>query len=354
MSIDSAGRNVVGLNPWLPWPWSRWRWWTAPVRAERLAALRIGLGITLLLDVLLTYIPDLHLFYGGDSLSNVGGRDLFDYWFKMPKWNWSWLKGVVDPYPLRLAMIVWVVATVFMLVGFCTRFSTFVVWVLSVSFANINTFNDNAGDTIRTIVLLYLWLGRSGAVWSIDSLLARWLSRKGPWLARLWERPPGPVYIYPWVPRLLFIQMTFIYFINGLCKVVGPDWRYGNTLYYVLNDLTLARWSYAQLPVPLFATRLMTWSVLVWEVTFPFWMLLPWIVSGIYFHLPRRKRCGFGFKVIRFLRRVRGVMLCFGVLFHLGILVLLELGFFAPYMMCLYLPLVPWERWLARRRLTCI
>ena len=33
----------------------------------------------------------------------------------------------------------------------------------------------------------------------------------------------------------------------------------------------------------------------------------------------------------------------------LGILASLELGSFGPYMICLYLPLVPWERWAGRR-----
>ena len=46
---DSAGPTVepvrfVGVDPWLPWPLSAWRWWTEPVAAERLAALRIGLA----------------------------------------------------------------------------------------------------------------------------------------------------------------------------------------------------------------------------------------------------------------------------------------------------------------------
>ena len=29
---------------------------------------------------------------------------------------------------------------------------------------------------------------------------------------------------------------------------------------------------------------------------------------------------------------------------------LLEIGGFGPYMICLYLPLVPWERWTGRRK----
>jgi hypothetical protein len=35
--------------------------------------------------------------------------------------------------------------------------------------------------------------------------------------------------------------------------------------------------------------------------------------------------------------------LWFGVLFHLGIYLTMELGNFVPYALTLYLPLVPWE-----------
>ena len=61
-------RTVVGLTPWLPWPLSRWPSWTEPVRAERLAAMRIALAGFLLLDQFLTYLPNLESFFGRDSL----------------------------------------------------------------------------------------------------------------------------------------------------------------------------------------------------------------------------------------------------------------------------------------------
>src|SRR5262249_8850842 len=38
------------------------------------------------------------------------------------------------------------------------------------------------------------------------------------------------------------------------------------------------------------------------------------------------------------------VALCFGVAFHVGIGVSMELGGFVPYMLCLYMPLLPWEK----------
>ncbi len=300
---------VVGLKPWLPWPLARSRWWTAPVAAERLAALRIGLAAVLLADLLLTYLPGLHDFFGADAL---GGPDLFGYLCQAPHWNWSLLAGVREPHLLSAALYVWIAATVGLLVGFQTRLCAAVVWVLSVSFANLNAYIDNAGDQVRGIVLLYLLLSPCGAVWSVDA-----------WLRR---RQPQAVCVYPWPLRLLWLQLVLIYFCNGLYKVSGRDWLQGNSLYYVLADLSLARVSYAQFPVPLFLMRLGTWVVLAWELGFPLWVALPW---------------------------TRRPALWFGVAFHLGIWLLMEIGGFAPYMLTLYLPLLPWERWRGRNAGTC-
>jgi hypothetical protein len=175
-------------------------------------------------------------------------------------------------------------------------------WMLSMSFSNANTTLENAGDTIRLILLFYLMLCPCGAVWSVDAV---------------WKKRHGPVYVHPWPIRLIFMQMVFIYFTNGAYKLLGPTWWDGDSLHYVLGDLAVARFSPFTVPIPLNVTRIMTWSVLAWEVLFPVLVLWKW---------PRR------------------VALLFGVLFHLGILATMELGCFVPYALCMYLPLAPWER----------
>src|SRR5207237_566965 len=81
--------------------------------------------------------------------------------------------------------------------------------------------------------------------------------------------------------------------------------------------------SLADCPLPLWLLRLMTWGVLVWEVSFPVLVVVN--------------------------RWTRFVALLAGVGFHLGIGASMELGFFVPYALCLYLPLVPWERWVGPR-----
>jgi hypothetical protein len=114
--------------------------------------------------------------------------------------------------------------------------------------------------------------------------------------------------------------MMCIYFFNGLYKLVGPEWRAGDSLHYVLGDVALTRFSATLVPLPIDVTRALSWTVMTWEVSFPLFVLWKW---------PRR------------------LALTFGVLFHLGIFVTMELGMFVPYALCMYLPLIPWE---TRRR----
>jgi hypothetical protein len=447
--------QVVGIRPWLPWPLSAWSWWQTPVRAERLALLRIGVGLVLLVDVLCLYAPDTLDYFGRDGLGDPG---IFDWRFKWsqdpPRLVWSLLRGVgdsatqsiglslwllaslwilgnslarlllvhknppaqdrsgialwvwsaslawyvaglwsqmvyADPpkidalawvvplagvslsclflaldLAIRLrdsshripwialmfsfllanallcaglflwvqkeidrtawwvrllgswqnddalllaAMIAWIGSAAFLLIGCATRPAAVVAWLMSVSFDNANPKLDNAGDTIRIILLFYLMLCPCGAVWSVDSL---------------WKRRTGPVYVHPWPICLIFVQMIFMYWMNGLYKLFGDTWREGSSLHYVLGDLALTRFSQVALPLPFIVTQIMSWTVLAWETLFPFLAIFKW---------PRR------------------LALCLGVIFHLGIFVSLELGPFVPYAMCLYLPLIPWE-WLGRSK----
>jgi hypothetical protein len=363
--------HVAGLEPWLPWPLRAWPWWTEPVRAEGLAIVRIALALCLLVDILVSYRPHLLEFFGSGGL---GGAEMFAYYSEPPKLNWSLLRGLGDPLLGTLGFIIWmfltawivldfwalyaipreqrswrgrpwsivlwlvsgvivmlgvwsrsdklgqpllvswqdhaglltiafwtwVASVVLLLVGFWTRAAAIAAWALTMSFANVNPNIDNAGDTIRGIILFYLMLSPCGAVWSID----RWLqNRRG---------GNVPTHVYPWALRLLFFQLVFIYFMNGLYKLTGSDWLAGDSLHYVLCDLSLTRFSREQLPIPFVVTQLATWLVLVWEVTFP---------------------------VLVIFRRTRFPALLFGVAFHLGIFLTMELGGFVPYVLCLYLPL---------------
>lgn len=55
--------RLVGVRPWFPWPLSRWGWWTEPVPAERVAALRIATALVLLVDIAFGYLPHFAAFF---------------------------------------------------------------------------------------------------------------------------------------------------------------------------------------------------------------------------------------------------------------------------------------------------
>src|SRR5688572_20839237 len=111
---DPEPRPVVraGVFPWLPWPLRAMPWWTTPIGAERLAALRIGLALFLLLDVLGSYWPNRDVFFGPDSL---GPLENYDWYSQDGRRWWSILRGPNEDLNFTIALFgaiglaVWIV-----------------------------------------------------------------------------------------------------------------------------------------------------------------------------------------------------------------------------------------------------
>lgn len=295
-------RIVVGTRPWLP-GWLRdWRWFNEPVPAERLAALRIGTGLILLADILLTYAPFRHDYFGPGSLAEP---DVFGEFVRSPFWAWSvlkWFPGVFTP---DVTITLWAVAAACLIVGIVPQVAAFVAWVLAVSVNLTNPYLHNSGDLLRQHLLFFLMLTPCGAAWSL-------------------QRPAGvpraaKTAVYPWALRLLFVELVVLYFFNGVYKLAFSDrWRTGDVMHYVLHTPGWSRWS-PPVDVPLWFAQGLTWFVLAWELSFPILVLTRWRVPALV--------VGAGFHAVTFFQ--------------------LEIGPFGLYALCLYLPLLPWE---GRRR----
>jgi hypothetical protein len=296
--------TVVGTRPCLPRVLGLRNWLTAPVRAERLAALRIGFAAVLLFDIVVTYLPFLSDYYGPGSLS---WPDVFAGRFESPHWHWSILRWLPETWGPPLAIAAWGLAAVALLLGWHVNFAAAVTWALSWSFLNSGYYFHNAGDRLRHFIPLLLMLTPCAAVWTV--------ARKSAPLEDSGRGGTGPVYVYAWPLRLLFVLMVLMYFFNGLYKMVAPGWRDGSALHYVLTDIGWSRWP---LQMPSTELFVLAWVVMAWELGFPLWIMVP---------------------------GTRTPALWLGVLFHVGTGLHLELGMFWLYALCLYLPLVPWERW---------
>jgi hypothetical protein len=305
----SSEPRIVGLRPWLPWPLCDWPWWTEPVRAERLAAFRIGVALMLLVDIFTFYLPHANVFFGRDSL---GSPDVFAP--SATSLHWSVLRGVESPAAVAAVMVIWALSAVFLLLGVWTRLSAAVAWLLSVSVIGINAYVHNSGDNVRTIELFYLMVSPCAAIWCLGKR-----QTGSPSGARNCGSAPGPVYIHPWPLRLLLVQLIIMYFFNGVYKFLGPHWRGGDVMHYVFANLAWTRFSYAQIPLPDAAIHLLSWTTLVWELGFPLLVMMS---------------------------LTRKLTLWMGVGFHIGTGIFLVLCAFPFYMICMYLPLVPWERYM--------
>jgi hypothetical protein len=311
------------------------RFWHQPVRGERLALVRICLALALLTDQLIQYLPCFADLYGPDGVGYAGLHD----GYLLRTWHWTiLLTGTDDLAVLGPLFWVWVTATVVLLVGWLTRVMSVAVWFLTMCFLDRNPNATNYGDSVLSTALFLLMFMPTGRAFSIDA----WRRRRK---ALVKGTPPDdPAISKPTVPawgvRLLQLQLCIIYLTTGLAKLRGnperlplpfglPDfngmWWHGTALHYVLNDLTLARISYAQLPLPFWMTATLSYVSLLFETFFP--LLVLW-------------------------RPTRKWTLWFGVLFHLGIFLAIEVGWFSFYTLSLYGAWVPGEFWDRRFRVS--
>lgn len=303
-----------------PADWSVWqRFWHEPVRAERLALTRIFLGLALLTDLLFQSLPNLDAFYGPGGVAPYG---VHHEWMAL-WWRWTiWLFHTDELPVVYAAFGLYLAVTAAFTVGWHTRLMGVLVWFLSLCFNTRNPILGNKGQDVLMAGLFLLALAPCGRALSLD----RWLERRrrGPAID---EPPTTPA----WPVRVLQIQVCMIYLTTGLAKLIGAGitrgewfegtWWDGTSLHYVLNDTTMSRWSYAQLPLPLWVTAPATYVVVWWETLFPLLVLY---------------------------RRTRGWALGLGVLFHLGIFFTIAVGGFSFYTLALYGVWVP-DRFWARR-----
>jgi hypothetical protein len=185
-------------------------------------------------------------------------------------------------------------------VGFRSRLTVALAFVATVLHATWNSLPLSAAHEVHRSVLFALMWADCGAVWSVDAWLA----------GRRTRAAPGFDAVQPqWPLRIIQFQIALIYLNSGLWKLSSPLWRHGETLHYVLNSNVFRRYP-AGLPASLVpAAMVMTYVVLAWELAFAPMMLF------------------------RFTRRVA---LATGVVLHLGMWTVLELGPFSHVMLASY------------------
>jgi hypothetical protein len=286
--------------------------WNVPLRAERLGLMRLCLGLALLTEQLIQFLPNLPELYGPHGISPADIRT--GYW--LDSWHWTLMFFHTDDMPtVYLFFWTWVAATAAFASGLFTRASSVAVWLLTMAFMARTRFLLNGGTDMMQIALFLLMLSPCGEALSVDA----WLRRQ--FFPRLED---GPAYTPSWPVRLIQFQLIMVYFSSGLMKLKGSPrllegtWYEGSSVHYAINFVDRARWAYAQFPLPFWFTAALTYTTLAWEVLFPF---------------------------LLFTRPTRWLALITGLMFHIGIFVMLDIGWFSIYALCYYAVWVPDEFW---------
>ena len=203
------------------------------------------------------------------------------------------------------ACVVLLVAGLLTMVGWRTRVSTVVAVVMMVVLQRANTAIFNSGDLLLREVGIALALAPSGLLWSLDARRDRKKGRE----RNLWRAP--------FAQRFLQLALALGYFLSAWSKARGSTWHDGTAMALSMRIEDLQRFV---APEWLFDQRILlnlfTWATLTFEATF---FALVWN------------------------RRLRPYVIGAGVLFHLGIDVFLDIGFFSLAIYLAYVAFLPDE-----------
>jgi len=267
--------------------------WSMDSPPHQFALLRIVLGATGLLGM--AGLTPVDMFWPLNGLAPIpspgGPRDFLD----------AHGLGTVTGWLLFSALTAVFAA---MTIGYRSNAAVLASFVGLVGQMHWNRLPLSSAHQVLVVLLFCLVWADSSRVWSVDA-----------WLTRSVNAPPARVPSWPLL--LMRGQVALIYFSSGLWKISYPMWRDGSAVHWALSLNIFHRLPW---PVPVSwspVVAAITWSTVLFEIFFPLLVLF---------------------------RATRGPTLVGGILLHLGLLVMLELGPFSYLMMASYLAFVDPDR----------
>jgi hypothetical protein len=268
------------------------QFWFKSIDARQYAALRItfgGLSVVYLLG-LLPYVET--------QFSGLGWlRDIQQIAVQNGgSWSLFFIQAGAQITTLAYA-IVWmgIIAAFMLMIGWQSRLAATITWLVWVSLWNRNPLLLDGDDAILKLMCFYLMLSSCGNCWSVDACL---------------QIKPQQVSVWPL--RLIQFQIALIYFVSGWVKFHSPEWLDGTIMQYVLIHPQYSRWDgWSFIDNPLLSGVLVALAGFIrwWELLFPFLLINA---------------------------HSRKISLLIGILFHVGLLLTMNLRWFPVIMLSLY------------------
>jgi Vitamin K-dependent gamma-carboxylase len=277
---------------------SAWdKFWFKTIDARQFAALRIAFGC-LSLVYFLSLLP-----YVENQFSGTGWLSDSRQIANQNGGSWSLFFLPAGNYTIPLAyavVLLGIVSASLMTIGWNSRMTASFTWLIWVSLWNRNPLLLDGDDAVLKVTCFYLMLSPCGNAWSIDAYFCKKQQQ-----------------VAVWPLRLIQFQIALLYFVSGWVKFHSQEWLDGTILQYVLIHPHYSRWDgwgiISNSPIASLLAGL-SWYLRWWELLFPLLLLNAY---------------------------TRKLSLIIGILFHLGLLLTMNLRWFAVIMLALYLAVVP-------------
>lgn len=251
------------------------RFFYSKTDATSLCLFRILFGFFLFLNGI-SLVEDFQVWFGIGNNALVPLQDSFTFYKNFRINIYKWLSPT--EFSAWLVLATYIVTSFFVMIGFKTRISTIICFVLMVSMHNRNYTILNSGDTLMRCMLFLMMFAPTHVKYSVDA-----------YLKRNTEEPfHGEISIL--TIRLLQLQFSLVYLATTLFKLKGYDWVDGSAVYYTSRLVNFQR---IVLPIVFdypFLVKFATWSALFIEFAMGslVWvkeLRLPVLLSGLFLHL---------------------------------------------------------------------
>jgi Vitamin K-dependent gamma-carboxylase len=282
-----------------------------PISARPLGLFRIVYGV-LVLAYLGLAVAEFDLWYTGKGMLRAAeAREAAGPLRISP------LQYTDNPVIARAVLVATAAAALGLTLGWRTRVMSVLLYMGMLTLYHRNVMANGGPDAVPFLLSFYMMFCPSGAAYSLD---ARRTARK--------RGTDAEALVVPWGVRLLQMQICLLYFQSCVIKCQGPLWLNGTVVHYILFNREFGMFNMEWLAQHTLVINLMTHGAILFEFALAFWL---W------------------FRPTR-----RWAILC-GLVLHLGIRQVLNIGAFGEAMCATYVTfLAPDEvaallRWLDPR-----
>ncbi len=302
-----TGEPIIPVKSWLRELLQAWnRFWFTPRNPATLCLIRILAGL-MLFYTHLVWTLELPTFFSEQGVFRPEYRELF---FGESSFVWSHFDWSSSPAWMWGSHIVALVILALFTIGLWTRVTSILAFLIVVSYCNRASGALFGLDQINGFLALYLAVGPSGMMYSVDAWRARRKAGVSAPDAATLSSAQATV-----ATRLIQLHLCIVYFFAGVGKLQGTTWWDGTAIWGALASYEYQTLDATFLVYAPWIINILTLTSVFWEVSYPF-MIWPkltrpiWLFMAVPLHL--------------------GIGLCMGMMTFAWIMLVANASFISP------------------------